>query len=790
MFLSVSLAAFSQSGTIKGRVFNEKNNEPLPFTSIIITGTTTGVTSDLEGNFVFTGLQPGYYRLSASSIGFEGITTEEVLVTNAKTVFLDIPMTELTFQLEKVEIKASPFRRVEESPVSMKSLGISEIEKSPGANRDISKVLQSLPGVGSSVSFRNDIIVRGGGPSENRFFLDGIEIPNLNHFATQGASGGPVGIINTDFLREVDFYSGAFPASRGNMLSSVLDMKLIDGNPEKVISKITLGASEAALSINGPIGDKTNFLLSARRSYLQFIFNAIGLPFLPTFNDYQLKVKTKFDKHNELTILSIGALDQMRLNTGIKDPDESQQYILDYLPVNSQWNYAIGAVYRHFRDNSYATLVVSRNMLNNEFFKYEGNLEDDQSKLNLRYVSQEIENKIRYEEISRINGYKTTFGGGFEQAKYSNNTFQRVFIPRATDTLSSIAFDSDLRFLKWNIFYQVHKDFFINKLGISIGARTDANFYSDDMSNPLKQLSPRFSVSYALTDKFSLSMNTGRYYQLPSYTTLGYRDSQGKLLNQDNGISYIRADHLVAGLEFRRNVRSRITLEGFYKWYDRYPFSINDSVSLASKPADFGVYGNEEVLSQQKGRSYGAELYYRDKYFNKFDLTLSYTLVRSQAENKQKDWISTAWYNNHIVNITGFWKINNNWEAGFKWRYVGGAPYTPYDLDRSSLIQAWNVQGQGYLDYDRYNSKRLNPFQQLDIRVDREFYFKKWTLNLYIDVQNVYNFQSDSPPFLVLQRDSNGNPLLDPQDSSRYQLKKLESASGTILPTIGIILEL
>lgn len=789
-FLLVVLSVFAQNGTLKGRVFNSKNNEPLPFTNIIITGTTIGSVSDLDGNFLFTGLKPGYIKLTATSVGFENYTTEEILVTNAKTVYIDVPLKEKTIQLEKVEVKASVFKRVEESPVSLKSLGISEIEKSPGANRDISKVIQALPGVSTSVSFRNDIIVRGGGPSENKFLLDGIEIPNLNHFATQGASGGPVGIINTDFLREVDFYSGAFPASRGNTLSSVLDMKLIDGNPDKVVYRATLGASEAALSANGPLSKKTSFLFSARRSYLQFIFGAIGLPFLPTFNDYQIKVKTKFDQKNELTILSIGALDNMKLNTSIKNPTEDQQYILDYLPVNNQWNYAIGATYRHFRKNSYGTLVVSRNMLNNEAFKYENNEDNDPSKLNLQYTSQEIENKFRYENVARKNGYKFTWGGGGEYARYSNNTFQRVFVPRESDTLTSLTYDSFLDFYKWNLFYQASKGFMNEKLTLSLGIRTDANTYSGKMSNPLDQLSPRFSLAYLVAENLTFNFNTGRYYQLPSYTMLGYRDGSGGLVNKQNGIRFIQSDHLVAGFDYRRNSTSKLTLEGFYKWYSYYPFSVKDSVSLASKPADFGVYGNEAVVSDKKGKAYGAELYLKDKLMNKVDITVSYTLVRSLSEDKRGDFIPSAWDNHHILNITGFTSLKHNWDIGFKWRFVGGAPYTPYDVERSSLIQAWNVQGQGYLDYNRYNSERLKPFHQLDVRVDKEYYFKKWSLNLYLDIQNLYNFKAESSPNLILQRDSSGNPMVDPENPGYYQLKYLQNESGTILPTLGIIVEL
>jgi len=780
----------SQSGTLKGRVFNSKNNEPLPFSSILITGTTTGSVSDQEGNFLFTSLNPGYIKLTASSVGFENATTEEILVTNSKTLFLDIAMKEKSVQLEKVEIKASPFKRVAESPVSLKSLGISEIEKSPGANRDISKVIQTLPGVASSVSYRNDIIVRGGGPSENRFLLDGIEIPNLNHFATQGASGGPAGIINTDFLREVDLYTGAFPANRGNVLSSVLDMKMIDGNPEKVVYRATLGASETAFSANGPLNNKSSFLFSVRRSYLQFIFSAIGLPFLPTFNDYQLKVRTKFNLKNELTFISIGALDKMKLNTGIKNPDESQQFILDYLPVNNQWNYAIGAVYRHYRQNSYGTIVLSRNMLNNEAFKYEKNLENDPSKLNLNYISQEIENKFRYEEVLRTNGYKITCGAGAEYARYFNNTFQRVFIPSETDTLTSVKYDSRLDFFKYSIFSQVSRGIMQERLTLSLGIRADGTSYSNKMANPLNQFSPRFSASYLLSENFMLNFNTGRYYQLPSYTMLGYRSKNGKLLNKTNGITYIRADHLVAGIEYHRNSTSKFTFEVFYKWYDQYPFSVRDSVSLASKPADFGVYGNEEVVSNVKGKAYGTEVYLRDKIMQKVDLTVSYTWVRSYSQDKQGRYIPSAWDNRNILNITAFTTLKKNWDIGLKWRYVGGAPYTPYDTDRSSLIQAWNVQGQGYLDYNRYNSERLTGFQQLDLRVDKEYYFRKWSLNLYLDIQNVYNYKSKGTPDLVLMRDAGGNPLVDPVDTNHYQWKYLKNESGTVLPTIGIIVEL
>lgn len=780
-------SAFSQNGTIKGRVFNEKNNEPLPFTNIVIFGTNIGSTSDLDGNFIFTGITPGFVKLAATSVGFESYVSEEFQVTNAKTVFIDIPMRETAIQLEQVVVKASPFRKTEESPVSMRTLGIGDIEKNPGANRDISKVIQALPGVASTVSFRNDIIVRGGGPSENRFFLDGMEIPNLNHFATQGSAGGPVGIINVDFIREVDFYSGAFPANRGNTLSSVLEMKQIDGNKERVIFKGSVGASDLSLALNGPLSDRTTFLFSARRSYLQFLFSVIGLPFLPTYNDFQFKVKTRFDQKNELTVLGIGAIDQFRLNTGIKDPTEDQRYILNYLPVSEQWNYAVGAVYRHFRKNSFDTWVFSRNMLNNVAYKYENN--DENLPRTLDYVSQEMENKFRYENSSRFNDFKIIAGGGGEYARFLTNTFQQVFIPLAEDTLRSINYDSELDLFKYHLFAQASKNFYNDRLILSLGLRTDGNTYSKNMSNPLNQLSPRFSAAWALTDKFFVNFNTGRYFQQPAYTTLGFRDNSGRLVNKDNNLKYIASNHVVAGVEYRRNEASKMTLEGFYKHYNNYPVSVNDSISLANKGGDFGVFGNEEVISTGTGRAYGFEVYVRDKAFDLIDVILSYTYVRSEFKDFNDTYIPSSWDNRHLLNLTLGKEFKRNWNFGAKWRFVGGNPYTPWDLDRSSLREAWDARRQGYLDYSKFNTLRIGNFHQLDVRIDKQYFFDKWSLNFYVDIQNLYNFKQEGAPNLTTALDAEGNEILLPGPPQRYQLQQVVNEAGTVLPTIGIIVE-
>lgn len=786
-----SLAIFGQNhpekAAIKGRVFDVNNNQPLPFTNIVIFGTTIGTVSDIEGKFQFENIHPGFVKLAASSVGYETYVSEELMLTNNKIITVEIPMVRSSIELEQVIVKASPFRKPEESPVSMRSLGIKELEKSPGGNRDVSKVIQALPGVASTVSFRNDVIVRGGGPSENKFFLDGIEIPNLNHFSTQGASGGPVGMINIDFIREIDFYSGAFPANRGNTLSSVLEMKQIDGNSENLITKAALGATDISLALNGPLSENTTFLFSARRSYLKFLFDIIGLPFLPTYNDFQFKVKTRFDQKNELTILGIGAIDVMKLNTGLENPDENQQYILSYLPVFEQWNYAIGAVYRHYRKNSFDTWVFSRNMLNNESYKYEDN---DESKPFVQdYLSQEIENKLRFENTGTYSGYKVTAGAGLEYAKYNTATFVKVFIPSVEDTIRELNFGSELDLFKWNLFGQVSKGYFSNKLVLSAGIRSEANNYSSNFSDMVNNWSPRFSAAYAVTEKFFINGNIGRYLQQPAYPTLGFEDDSGILINKSNNLEFIKADHKVLGIEYRRNSNSRMTLEGFYKSYSDYPVSVNDSVSLANKGGDFGVFGSEEVTSTGEGRAFGLEVYIRDRIFNSIDVIASYTLVRSDFKDFRGVYVPSAWDNRHILNLTLSKEFENDWFIGARWRFVGGSPYTPYDLERSSLIDAFNAQPKGYLDYSRFNTERLESFHQLDIRVDKQLYFNNWMLTLYFDVQNAYNYKSEEQPAIIPVTDEFGNKLIVDGDPSRYQLKEIASEAGTLLPTIGIIVE-
>jgi len=788
IFISLLILGFqtgllAQQAVLKGRVIESVSNEPMPFVNVIVSGTSIGAVTDDNGNFQLNGLNPGFVRVQASFIGYHSALSSEIEISNAKVAFVEIRMEKSDTQLDEVTVSVSPFRKTEESPVSLKTIGIAEIEKSPGANRDISKVIQSYAGVLSSPSFRNDIIIRGGGPSESRFYLDGVEVPNINHFATQGASGGAVGILNADLIREVNYYSGAFPSDRGNALSGVFEFAQVDGNADKMKFKGSLGASEVSATVDGPLSEKTSFIVSARRSYLKLLFTALKLPFLPTFNDMQFKVKTRFDAKNELTFIGLGAVDQNELNLDIKNPDDQQKYILSQLPVNNQWSYTLGAIYKHFREKSYQTLVVSRSQLSNTATKYLDNNESSPNNKILDYTSQEAENKIRFENNMRMGGFKANLGANIDFAQYSNTTLQKRFYD---GNILNVNYDTKLNLIKYGLFGQISHEFLAERLTLSAGFRMDANNYSSGMNNLLKQFSPRVSASYKLTPEWSLNLNSGRYFQLPAYTTLGYQQNN-QFVNKDN-LKYISVDHFIGGLEFKPVTTMQFSLEGFLKNYRNYPFSVKDGISLANKGADFGVIGDEEVTSTSKGRAYGAEFQARISSTKGYNLNLSYTLVRSEFQDGNGNYIVSSWDSKQILSLTGSASLKKGWQIGTRFRFVGGLPYTPYDLNRSSLISAWNLTGGPYLDYSKLNSKRFGVFHQLDVRVDKAYYLKKTTLKFYLDIQNLYNFQSQSTDIVLRETDANVN-FLTTDNGTRYVLRSVKNPSGTVLPTIGVQVE-
>ena len=766
---------------VKGTVIDKSSRQPLEFINVMIVGLNKGGVTNAEGKFSIGQVPPGIYRLQASAIGYKTVTTPEYILST-RDLHIQIEMEENQTELEGVTVTASPFRRDIESPVSLRIIGLQEIEKSPGANRDISRIVQSYPGVAfSPIGYRNDLIVRGGSPSENRFYLDGVEIPNINHFSTQGASGGPVGILNADLIREVNFYTGAFPTDKGNALSSVLDFKLRDGDMERNSLKATLGASEVSLASNGHLGKKTSYLVSVRQSYLQFLFDMLGLPFLPTFTDAQFKLKTRFDARNELTVLGLGGIDKMKLNT--KADDEDNEYILSYLPKIQQETFTLGAVYRHYAGAHVQSVVASHSYLNNRNTKYQQNDESDPDHLMLRLRSTEQNTQLRLENSSSFRNWKVTVGTSLDYSQYSNTTFQKVY----TDRAQTFDYHTYLGIMRWGLFGTINYTSIDERFTASLGLRADANNYSAAMKDLSDQLSPRLSLSYQLTEHWSLSGNAGLYYQLPPYTALGFKNNNGLYANK-YALRYMQVSQGSIGLNWRKGDTFEVSVEGFYKDYDKIPLSVADGIPLTCKGNDYGVIGNELLTSTAQGRSYGAELLLKWLVAKKLNLASSFTLFKSEYRtDKESEYIASAWDNRFIFNLRGTYNLPRHWSVGMKVSCIGGAPYTPYDADKSSLVTAWNAQGKPYYDYTRYNEERLPAFTQVDIRIDKTFYLKRCMLGFYIDLQNIAGSKLKQADVLM----STG--VIKKPDApiaeQRYVMKSLKQESGTLLPTLGITFE-
>lgn len=766
---------------VRGRVIDRLSREPVAYAAVTITGQPgKGAMTDSLGRFEILQVKPGIYSLTASFIGYRTVVTPEYQVS-ARTPFIEIEMEEEPEHLNEVVVRPSPFRRTIESPVSMQVIGMREIEKSPGSNRDVSRIVRSYPGVSfSPIGYRNDLIVRGGGPSENRFFMDGIEIPNINHFATQGATGGPVSIVNSDLVREINFYTGSFPADRAGALSSVLDFRLRDGDLERQTFKATLGASEVSLSGSGHVGKKTTYLFSVRQSYLQFLFKLLGLPFLPNYIDGQLKVKTRFSERDELTFLGLVGIDNMKLN--LDEKGEENEYLLSYLPRIQQETFTVGAVYRHYAGRHVQSVALSHNYLNNRNTKYRNNDESTPDNLTLRLRGVEQKTTLRFENRSYLGRWTLREGAELNYFTYHNKTLQRTYQQEA----ELLDYRTYLGIVGWGFFVGADYASADKRLTVSMGVRADGCDYSAEMERFWKQLSPRVSASYALSDSWSVSGSAGLFYQLPPYTALGYKDNTGELVNR--GLEYMRVLQSAVGVNWRLRDRLVVSLEGFYKYYTNIPLSVADDVPLTCKGNDYGTSGDELLVSSAQGRAYGLELMVRWQLPDRFNLVGALTVFSSEYRSRHDaKYIPSAWDNRFVANISGTYDFSRGWSVGAKLSAIGGTPYTPYDVEKSSLVEAWNASGRPYYDYSKYNTGRLDAFAQLDVRVDKVFYFRKCMLGIYVDLQNV-TFSKLRQPDVLMSTGVIENPSAPPSEQ-RYKMKYIRQASGTLVPTLGVTVE-
>lgn len=792
-FIVAGACELNAQGIIRGRVNDAQTNDPIPFANVVVQGETVGTTTDFDGNYELSSVAPGLRNIQVSFLGYETKTVFEIEVTPARPAVVNIMLKPSTIEIEEAEVVGARRPNAAEAPLSVRSLGTNEIKRNPGGGRDISRAIRTLPGVAAIPSFRNDIVIRGGAPNENRFYIDGIEIPNINHFATQGASGGPVGMINVDLVENIDFYAGAFPAARGNALSSVMEFSFKEARTDEWTANMVVGTSDLGLTLEGPTGENSSLIFSMRRSYLQFLFEAIGLPFLPIYNDYQFKWTARPNDQNSITVIGLGALDNFELNLAIAEDTSSANYldqlaILGALDVQEQWNYTQGVRWDRYQDNGKWSFILSRNMLNNRAYKH---FDNDENRPLLRdYLSQEIENKFRAErKWFGSNSWEATYGVAYEYVKYNNRTDESRFDP-ATGGLLPIAYATDFKAHKYGAFATASRRLLDERLSVAAGFRMDGSTLGEGLKNPLKQFSPRASASYAFAPGWTWNANVGRYFQLPAYTILGF-EQFGERVNADESSRYLQNTHYVTGLRWEGGERNFVaSLEGFLKNYDGAPISQTLGVPLANLGADFGVVGNESVLFTGVGRSYGSELLLQQRLYNGFYGLMAYTFVRSEFADSTGSFTPSSWDNQHILSLTGGKKFEGGWEVGARLLFSGGLPYTPVDLNSLSMA-SWDNYGRPLLDYSQLNTERNGAFHQLDIRIDKKWFFENWSLDVFIEIQNATGAAVPQPTFVdVVRNPLTGAPIPSVSNPGFYDQRELDPSTGSVLPALGLIIEL
>ncbi len=749
------------------------SGRPIPYATVIVEGLPTyGTSADSVGRFEITSLPAGIYRFEAYSLGYEPAISAEYIVSSKSSPIV-IEMAESSRAVDSVVVTKSLLSRIVQSPVSMRQIGVQLLERTAGANRDLTKVVQSFPGVAfSPASYRNDLIVRGGAPSENRFYVDGFELPNINHFSTQGASGGPVGLINADLVRQIDLYSGAFPINSDGALSAVLDIELRKGDPSQQKFKATLGASEVGISGSGHLSDKTTYIFSARRSYLQLLFSALGLPFLPDYYDAQFKSHTRLSDSDELTVLIVGALDDMQLNDSATS--ESAKYILGYLPQIKQNTLTAGISYRHFEgSNSYA-LYLSHTYIYNRNLKYQDNDSSSVDNLTLDLKSTENQTTLRNENRKYLDHWTLRYGAKLGYNRYSIDSFTTANL-----------YGASLGFATWGLYAGGDYSDPDSRFTSSIGVRADGASYSSRTTQFWRYLSPRAALSVRLNELMALNISSGIYYQLPQFTALSYSE-QGEYINQD--LVYSKVWESTLGIDYRPNTSFKVSLEGFYKDYSRLLLSEVKGIPLSDLGDDYGTIGGEALDQSVDGRAYGVEIMSRWQIPSKLSAVASLTLFRSEYRTSPSGkYTPSAWDNRFIINASASYNLSNNWSIAAKISAIGGAPYTPYDLEQTALVEVWNTTGSPQYDYSLHHTERLPAYWQLDVRVDKNYYFERWNMGFYLDVQNLFANKYSSPDIPI----STGeilNPDADPS-AQRYALEYISGESGVVLPTIGIYIE-
>ncbi len=752
IFVTVNLFLFSQdvvqsSGIrLTGKVISKMTQSPLEKVTVRVMGTQLGAITKNDGSFSINNIPPGIYQIQFSILGYETYVQTDVAISSGRPIMLEIALAEKIIELEGAEVKASFFDKKIETVTSTQTLNFEDIRRAPGVQEDVIRATALLPGVGVTAAGRNDLIVRGGAPFENLFIVDNLEVANINHFGSQGSTGGPLSIINLDFVRSVDFSAGGFGARYGDKTSSITNITLRNGNEEAFGGQLNLSATGFGLNLEGPISDKGSYLFSARRSYLDLIFTLAGFGFIPEYWDFQGKVNYRLDQKNTLSYLFVSAINDVKLN----NDDEDKIYKNSRVAVPSQYQNFQGLTWKHLFNSGFTTVTLGTIYTRYETFQNDSNLVEQ-----LRNESREVEFVLKTDVDYQV-GPKTTLNFG-NQVKYAGILEYNIYIAgkyRVDNfgTPQELKTDTTLKAYKNGTYFSLTHG--IGQHKFSIGGRMDYFNYTNDKL----YFSPRLSAIYTINENSAIVFSAGRYYQSPSYIwTIG---SSTQKLNA------ITADQIVLGYSHTPLEDVKVQLEVFYKSYSNYPTRVYRPQAVLA-PSGFDdassdiPFGLEPLTNDGTGNVRGAELFIQKKLseipiYGLLSLSYSESLFKALDGVERPGVFDSRW----IFNIALGWRIDNNWEVSSKWRAATGVPTTPF-------------LPTGQKDFSQYNEgERLPLFNSLDLRVERRWNFESMALITYIDIQNLYGQKNVS------------NIRWDYRE-----MKPEKQESIGVLPSIGVSLE-
>ncbi|MGV8018206.1 MAG: carboxypeptidase-like regulatory domain-containing protein [Ignavibacteria bacterium] len=709
--------AQEKNGGISGKVLDRVSQQPVSDVVVEIIGLNLKKGTDERGFFYFETVPQGTYSLRYTSIGYQMLVKDNIVVNSGViaegTAELNI------IETDEIVVEDERFTKPGDISSSFKSLTFEEIRSAPGGFEDVGRVVQSLPGVSFVNDGRNDLIVRGGSPSENLFIVDNSPIPNINHFGSQGATGGPISIIELSFIRDVSFITGGFSARYGDKLSSVLEIKQREGSRIKFMGDINLSATGFGAIFEGPIGQqkKGSWLVSARRSYLDLIFNAAGFGFVPEYYSFQAKGVYDLNKNNFLTVNLIGNLDNVRFNNDDDEKKQDNAVLLD----NDQKGYVTGIELKTLLSpKSYSLINLTRNYTS---YNYTGR--DTGQTVFFTNKSKEGATSLKAEYF--LQPFKSSqFSAGIEGKLINLNNE----ILKNTDTLNYINPETGGRYILEAVNINDNTNTFKGAAFVqwtqSVGSllKLNAGLRYDyfDFIDRKNYVSPRLSGSLNILHDLYLNLSYGIFYQSPSYIWL--------VSNKENrSLEDIRADHYVAGLEYNILPDMKATVEFYYKNYDRYPVSTaRPYFILSNSGGDYETennFGLEPLISAGTGYSKGIEIFIQKALSNNYYFNINLSVFAAKYKSFDGIERNSDFDNGLLFTAYGGYLFGDGWQFSGKLRFAGGRPYTPINPNDGTQLVS------------EYNSARLPDYYSVDVRLDKKWSFSKWTLVTYIDIQNL-----------------------------------------------------